>query len=262
MLERPYDLILTLGDDCACSWYLRAFGLQNASYPFDWIGWAPIDRVVDLIVGDFEGFLDVSRFEPAVYPNPEATDEAHDFYKNTRTGLFFAHDFPAGVPPRESLPEVEAKYGRRIRRFFEEIRRAKHVLFVWMSKTSCLDDGTLVRERARLAGKFPGIRIDWLILENDSAMKPLEFRETEISPNILRIVFDNVSYDTSDPSAEWRGNRRNIDAVFSRLHLKTPYGGRLKKALYKPLKALCGLIPVRKYRRKIREALKHRLIGD
>jgi hypothetical protein len=31
MLERPYDLILTLGDDCACSWYLRAFGLQNAS---------------------------------------------------------------------------------------------------------------------------------------------------------------------------------------------------------------------------------------
>lgn len=35
MLERPYDLILTLGDDCACSWYLRAFGLQNASYPFD-----------------------------------------------------------------------------------------------------------------------------------------------------------------------------------------------------------------------------------
>ena len=160
------------------------------------------------------------------------------------------------------MPEVEAKYGRRIRRFFEEIRRAKHVLFVWMSKTSCLDDGTLVRERARLAGKFPGIRIDWLILENDSAMKPLEFRETEISPNILRIVFDNVSYDTSDPSAEWRGNRRNIDAVFSRLHLKTPYGGRLKKALYKPLKALCGLIPVRKYRRKIREALKHRLIGD
>ena len=62
--EQPFDLIFSLGDDCACSYYLREFKLQNASYPLDWVGWAPIECAVSLIVSDFKDFLAIDSFEP------------------------------------------------------------------------------------------------------------------------------------------------------------------------------------------------------
>ena len=260
--ERPFDLIFSLGDDCAPSYYLREFKLQNASYPLDWVGWAPVECVVSLIVSDFKDFLATEYFEAREYPNPAAADTTHDFYKNTKTGLYTAHDFPAGVPPEQSLPEVQAKYDRRIKRFFNDISKARNILFVWLSKTSNTPADVLIREHARLQAKFPEQEITWLILENDSSMKPMEFNETEISDRITRIVFDNVSYDKSNPFSEWRGNRQNIEAVFSRFRLKTSKEVAFRRFLFRIAKLLCLLIPVGSLRKKSRRALKIKLLGD
>ncbi len=260
--ERPFDLIFSLGDDCACSYYLREFKLQNASYPLDWVGWAPVECAVSLIVSDFKDFLATEYFEPASYPNPAAADTTHDFYKNTKTGLYTAHDFPAGVPPKESLPEVEAKYGRRIKRFYDDISKAKRILFVWLSKTSNTPDDVLIREFDRMKTKFPAQEIVWLILENDSAMRPLEFKETAVSKDITRIVFDNASYDVSNPFSEWRGNRQNIEAVFSRFRLKPSKEVMFRRFLFGIVKLLCLFIPVHAVRNRWRRQMKIRLLGE
>ncbi len=260
--EQPFDLIFSLGDDCACSYYLREFKLQNASYPLDWVGWAPIECAVSLIVSDFKDFLAIDSFEPASYPNPAAADTTHGFYKNKKSGLYTAHDFPVGIPLDQALPEVEEKYNRRIKRFYTDIAKARKIMFVWLSKVSKISDKTLIEQYERLKNKFPNQEITCLILENDSSMKPLEFKETQITKNITKIVFDNVSYDVSNPFSEWRGNRQNIEAVFSRFRLKTSKEILLRRFLFGIVKAACLFIPLHSVRNKWRKKMKVKLLGE
>lgn len=262
MYRQPYDLIFSLGDDCACSYYLREFKLQNASYPLDWTGWAPINVPVNLIVNDFKDFLAIEHFEILTYPNEATADKSHHFNLNKKTGLHFGHDFPSNMTLEEGLPEVAEKYGRRITRFYQDIEKAKKILFVWMSKTSEIDSETLLWEHRRLADKFPGKTINWLILENNSKMKPLEFKETVISPHITQIVFDNASYDVSIPSSDWKGNKENIEAVFSQLTLKQSKTILLKRALFRIAKYILVLIPFKKPRKALRDKIKVMLLGD
>lgn len=37
LFNQKFDLIFSIGEDCACSSYLRRYNLQDYSYPFDWL---------------------------------------------------------------------------------------------------------------------------------------------------------------------------------------------------------------------------------
>lgn len=60
LFNKKFDLIVSLGEDCACTSYLRRFNLQKYSYPFDWLSNASFQTRIDLVCNDFKDFLNGS----------------------------------------------------------------------------------------------------------------------------------------------------------------------------------------------------------
>ena len=58
LFNQKFDLIFSIGEDCACSSYLRRYNLQDYSYPFDWLTKATFKTRLDLLLNDFQGFLE------------------------------------------------------------------------------------------------------------------------------------------------------------------------------------------------------------
>lgn len=86
-----FDRVISLGENCGCANYLRAFYLRDAAYPFDWLGGAAFKRRVELILNDFLGFLEKDNLEKV------GTHENGDIYKDKNIGLISPHDFSKGA---------------------------------------------------------------------------------------------------------------------------------------------------------------------
>lgn len=128
-MKNKYDIVYSIGHDCACSMYLRKHNLRVVSGPLDWLTSVPAHNRFDLLLNDFEGFMNQDDFQ-FVEKNPNiVNDDKCDYYKNTRTGLYFYHDFPVNVPLGQSFPDVEKKYKRRIDRFYQNIKNTN--VFCW-----------------------------------------------------------------------------------------------------------------------------------
>ncbi len=57
MNGNKYDLIVSIGEDCACSAFLRNNKLQFPSFPFDWLMHANFETRVNLLMTNFSDFL-------------------------------------------------------------------------------------------------------------------------------------------------------------------------------------------------------------
>lgn len=164
MKKERFDYVCSLGSSCLCAQSLGAAGLRLSSGPFDWLLGPSLGKRVDVIVGDFAGWLEPGDFKFLGNPNKFT----HDSYLNTRTEFKFPHDFALNVPFEKSWPEVREKYLRRIARFYERIRASHRVLFVWLENPVAPDrpsDEEVRRSVEVLAAKFPGVKIELLVVD-------------------------------------------------------------------------------------------------
>lgn len=58
MFTNKFDLVVSMGEDCACAMYLRKSSLRDASYPFDWLCHATFERRIECLKNHFDGFLE------------------------------------------------------------------------------------------------------------------------------------------------------------------------------------------------------------
>ena len=164
MRKERFDFICSIGSSCLCATSLRDAGLRLSSGPFDWLLGPGMKDRVDLIVRDFEGWLEQGDFEFLGNPNKFS----HDSYRNRKTGYKFSHDFDIGKPLEESFPAVREKYMRRIARFYERVRASRRVLLVWLENPIDDDrptDEDVAASLAALAAKFPGVSVELLVVD-------------------------------------------------------------------------------------------------
>jgi len=179
MGKERFDFICSLGSSCLCATSLRDAGLRLSSGPFDWLLGPGMKDRVELVVRDFEGWLEPGDLVFA--GNPEKF--VHDTYINRRTGYTFPHDFDIGKPFDEGFPAVREKYMRRIARFYERVRSSRRVLLVWLENPMTDDrptDEDVRASLAALAAKFPGVSVELLVVDrapDDSASGSLERRD-------------------------------------------------------------------------------------
>lgn len=128
-----YDLAFSLGYDCNTSLALRHAGLQFHSFPFDWLKRAPLQSRVDLLARRFSGWLDPNGLVDSGAAATNRFAKRHHVVTDTATGLELRHDFPLELPIATVLPEVAAKYARRIDRLLSEIEAADRVVAVFCS---------------------------------------------------------------------------------------------------------------------------------
>lgn len=86
LFDKKFDLIFSLGEDCACTSYLRRFNLQEYSYPFDWLTKADFFTRMDLLINDFKGFLEkdnLTQLDKSTFNG--SVDEFNDYYWDKST---------------------------------------------------------------------------------------------------------------------------------------------------------------------------------
>ena len=167
--KNKFDLILSIGENCACTSYLRRCYLQSFSYPFDWLTHASFATRFDLIVNDFENFLNFDDLCLTGKHVAENADKAHDYYANKYTDFYHWHDFPADIPLENSYDAVYEKYQRRIKRLYRMIGDSRKILFVWLSHSKLHRTDEICSEYRKLQDKFSGKEIFLLVIENNSA---------------------------------------------------------------------------------------------
>lgn len=121
---------VSLGQNCSTSWYIKAAGAKQASYPFDWLAVSPalLEHVLD---DGFRTFLDRGRMIPLW------TDGGHRDYHRS----LFGHRDP------RTFARHHAYYVRCVERFRALLAGNGPVLFV----TTVVNEHT---KRPRLAGGF------------------------------------------------------------------------------------------------------------
>lgn len=231
------DFIFSIGEDCACSSYLRANKLQIMSYPFDWLTKASFETRIEMLLSDFSNFLNIEDMEFL-----GSYKENIDLYANTHTNFNFYHDFPADIPLEKSLPEVQEKYNRRINRLYNQIDKAQNILCVWFSRTVHLNNEQILSAHQKLSQKFPNKNIQFLIIENDESQA--DIKEEIIEGYAFKYTYNMFSSDTSSALSVVKGNTKLGNKVFRKFKLKLSLLQKIKLMMIK-------CIPNKKLRKKL-----------
>ena len=200
MKRQEYDLAFGMGGACCCSQALRTAGLQFASYPFDWVARVDLRGRTQIVADDFANWLiaDQMWFESGT----RSYDT--DIYHNRVTGIGFNHDFPRGVPLKDSFAHVQEKYRRRIARLYETIRASRRVLIVWIGypEGGAVPDDQIAFCLSTFRRKFPGVEFHMFVAECLPEIPAAVPRRTEGDG------FTRVSFDYEDRSH--KGNRFQV----------------------------------------------------
>ena len=224
--KEEYDLIISLGQNCACTVILREAGLQEYSYPFDWLDSLSFDTQILLLVNGFKNFCNKEDF--SIYENKEKAAFAYNFYQNKRTGFLFFHDFPKELHFDEAFDTVKQKYERRIKRMYDKIDASKKVLFIRFAQSRFLEDQQIINAYALLSRKFSKQEISFLILENNSELKTIEKQDYVMEGKDARRFATKYTYmmcsdfNNQDTAYQTYGDFGKVGAILNEYGLR-PY---------------------------------------
>lgn len=252
LFNKKFDLIVSLGEDCACTSYLRRFNLQEYSYPFDWLTKASFQTRIELLVNNFENFLQKENMLPMQKPSQGLVDENHDYYKDQVFDFYFYHDFKSNIKFDDEFIQVKNKYERRIKRLYQNIEQSKNILFVWWSRDKHQDENVIIDSYKKLEKKFVNKKVYLLVIE------PSQNHTTKYMCNnqVLIERFDNVSYKHNSKWNETMGNEKNNNKIFQKLMLNKTVKEYFDDIVYKVQRFLINFVPNKKIRKELRQNLK------
>ena len=84
MKKQKYDIVYSLGYDCACAQYMQSAQIRICSGPFDWLTNADFQTRLNLILNDFENFLEFDDLKFLPKNQKMFNDPYCDYYENTK----------------------------------------------------------------------------------------------------------------------------------------------------------------------------------
>lgn len=247
--KNKFDLIVSIGEDCACSSYLRRFRLQDFSYPFDWLTKASFQTRIEMLKDDFLNFFVKENLQKMEKP-ADSTAVRNDYYKDVKYDFYFYHDFLVGVDFEKNYFEINEKYQRRIKRVYRMIEKSQKVLFVWFGRSGKISFDEIERNYKILAKKFQKQEVYLLLIQYDKD------KNTQISlcdNKVLVCEYDNLS-NADNPTL---GNFELNKKIFKKIKRKAGVKLFLKYTLYVLNKIPVEILPMKKTTRaKIKKSLK------
>lgn len=110
---KKYKHIISLGFFCSVALELERINLRDCSSPFDWVI-SNFQAVLELINNNFDGFICLEYMQQ--YCNNPS------FYFNKKYDIHFYHDFDKYKKCEYQIEKINAKYRRRIERFYKNIQ--------------------------------------------------------------------------------------------------------------------------------------------
>ena len=247
-MYKKYDVIYSLGRDCSCAMYMKKRKLRMCSGPFDWLTHAGFEDRFKLMLNGFECFLDKKYLKPMPKPSQFPSDKNNAYYENTKTGLYFWHDFPADKTFENAYDEIKLKYERRIKRFYDNIQNKNRVLLIWLSQIDYTPDDVVLKCCENFCAKT-GKQVDFLIIEHKEGLYLRE--EYKLADNIQR-YFGHLQQRDENGVLQTLGNQQLIKPIFKEVRLYLPFSVRVKNIL---IRFVCGIVPFKKWRKNIKARL-------
>lgn len=257
LFNQKFDLILSLGEDCACTSYLRRFNLQDFSYPFDWLTKADFEKRTEMIVNNFNDFLSKDNLVLMQKPNGNV-DKQHDYYKDNKHDFYFYHDFKINIPFEHSYSEVKEKYQRRIQRLYSQIEKAGSILFVWWSRNKHQSKDAVISCFKQLKTKFNNKNIYLLLIKFSETEEQYTYEDR----HILIVRYDNISYKHNPKWTEVMGNENNNSKIFSEIKRQRKAKWYINMICYNLVKIFIECMPNRNMKRNLREKWHYKFYRD
>lgn len=216
--KKKYDIIYSIGTDCACAGYLKKYNLRNCAGPFDWLTRASFETRMNLIANDFKDFFNIKDIKLLSLGKNEPINQHMNNYKNIRHDFYYYHDFPAAMSFENAFIEAKEKYNRRIKRFMEDLKNKEKVLLIYHAHSEITKNSTIKELCNKVCEKYQK-QIDFVILENDDTKGIDEFEEVKVSDNIIKYRFQSEAKD-SNGNITNLGNLVNCGKIYSRFELK------------------------------------------
>lgn len=165
-----FDFVFSLGAACSCTTTLRMLGIQDASYPFDWLYGASFAKRCDFLYNNFENFISWEDLEQI--GNREAPMPCKIF-KNKLSGIVFNHDFPLAEDAERYYEVVKEKYNRRINRLYSKLETASNSLLVYIELPNQKpeDEKVIIEQFCKLRNRFK-TKLSFLYLSCETGVKP------------------------------------------------------------------------------------------
>jgi len=198
--KRTYDLVCSLGGNCAAAHNLLYRGMRHFSLPFDWLyilDDKPIYKLIDAFETDFAKFC----LKENLIPLPEGINNAHNDmvqYYDTYSEYRFVNHFKKTIEDGGYEP-VKQKIDRRISRLYKYINKYNKFLFI-LSTSFELNSKPLHELKKCLEKKWPGKIFEFEMIQfncNDNTIY------TEDCITIRKYKRALNSYDFDVTNFEW-----------------------------------------------------------
>ena len=243
---KNYDIVIPLGIFCAASYHLRRNNLQVESYPFDWMGVETVKTGAEIIANDFKDFFVKEKLVPE-----EGENGNHIPYVQKPENYLFYHCVDKDLPFDEACAKAKAMFDRRIKRLYENVGKAKNVLF-FAAHNHPVKEQDAIDAQAILEKKFPGKNIDLIAVDCKDFYKGVETIHLNKHVDFVKMEFHagkDIYSDKKEEFAKILSDRR-LGSVWQRLGRKWNNVSFKVKRLV--VNCLCCLIPVKKWRKSIR----------
>ena len=256
-IKEKYDLVISLGYNCATAGYLKDLCIRKFSCPFDWVTGASAQKRLKLIQNDFKNFVNeqfITRLLGEDANNPEKYKEKnpnvlpeniHESYINTLTDIRFHHDFVYKKDFHENIKNVQEKYTRRINNFIEKTNLAKKILLIYIVKDN--ENYDYLEETLLELNSKKGLKYNLLIISSDSSLN----KNDEIYKYMKNIIFVTINNSPVDYTNDWTILCGNIPKIRD-LIIKQVYEIHITKNIIalKFIKLFINLIPNKRFRHK------------
>lgn len=193
--KRHYDLVCSLGGNCAAAFQLRYRDMRCFSLPFDWVYIENEKPIEYLSEGFADGFKNLALKENL---KRIEGNEAHPIiYQDTYSGYCFPNHLKEDAE-KEYIGFYQ-KLRRRIDRLFAKIKSARNVLFI-LSASVPVDVGCLEKLNKKLTELYPEVSFDFEIV---SFGCPSEEEKTVGNIHLKRCVRQQNLYDFYKTNFEW-----------------------------------------------------------
>lgn len=204
-MEGAYDLVASLGANCAAAHNINLRGLRKVALPFDWtyvVDERPYLWLSEHLADDFSGLCLKGNLERILPDHPEWADAHAGFLKyiDRGSGFRFVNHFRRPIEEKGEYERVHGMLRRRIRRLVENLRTAKRVLFV-LATGVVVSDSTLSLLRDAFIRRFPGVSFDFVYLQFGADAEGVR----EAFPGIVRrqVLRKMNVYDLERTNFEW-----------------------------------------------------------
>ena len=198
--NEKYDLICSLGGNCAPAHNLRYRNMRRVSYPFDWTYFTSDEAVYKLAEGFKDGFKNYMQKEnlKEIEKNPSHPERLQ--YEDTYGKIIWANHFLYCEDRDKDFQEVKEKFDRRFKRLVDDVDKADKICFIF-SVAFYIKEDSFIHLSKVLKELYPNKNIKIVVLSFDAG-KNETYKNDNVEVFYYKRKMNNKDYMKTNK--EWR----------------------------------------------------------